>query len=150
MTKVEQLAVEGHGAIQVEESLIEVPPIVFLAGPIKIWWQEGMWDSPMHKRFLVWRSALETAFVKAGFAVYMPHKAIRGRWNGALQRINDKGIEICDVMVYTTPHGIIADGTDGEIALGMAHKKHILHAPPGTESDINRLINTINELTKIN
>ena len=69
---IERLAIEGHGAIQVDESPDREPPIIVLAGPIKFWWQEGQWDSLRHQEYVQWRDAVRVALVKAGFAVYSP------------------------------------------------------------------------------
>ena len=87
MTLVDLLAKEGNGAVQVEASPDKVPPIITLVGPIKVWWSE--WDSPRHKQYTLWRDAVRVALVKAGVAVYSPHRAIQGRWNEKLQEINN-------------------------------------------------------------
>ena len=145
MTKIEQLAIEGHGAIQVDESTDKVPPIIFLGGSIKFWWQDGQWGTPLHNQFIQWRTAVEAACVLAGFAVYMPHKAIRGRWNEGLQRINDMGIGMCDVMIVTTPNGVPAEGTDKEVKLALRLNKTVIYAPPGTDEDLQNLIDRISK-----
>ena len=84
------LAQEGNGAVQVDESPDVVPPVITLVGPIKIWWSQ--WDSPLHKKYTEWRDAVRVALVKAGCAVYSPHRAIQGSWNEKLQAINDTAI----------------------------------------------------------
>ena len=143
MTKIEQLAIEGHGAIQVDESPDVVPPIVFLGGPIKFWWQEGQWGTPKHNEYITWRTALEAALVKAGFAVYCPYKAIRGRWNEKLQRINDAGISSSDVFINMTPKDIPAAGTDGEVKLADSMLVNVVLAPPAGEKELNDLISQL-------
>ena len=74
------LAIEGHGAIQVEAAPLDKPPkIITLVGPICHWWNE--WDSPRHQAYVQWRDAVRVACVKAGFLVYSPHRAIQGTWH---------------------------------------------------------------------
>jgi len=145
MTKIEQLAIEGHGAIQVDESPDKVPPIVFLGGPIKHWWQDGQWGTPKHNEYITWRTALEAALVKAGCAVYCPYKAIRGRWNEKLQRINDAAIISSDVFINMTPKDIPAIGTDGEVLFAKSADVPIILAPPAGEWELSNLIFIITE-----
>ena len=143
MTKIEQLAIEGHGAIQVDESPDVVPLIVFIAGPIKFWWQEGQWDTPQHKQYVIWRTAVETILVKSGFAVYSPYKAIRGRWNAKLQDINNAAILAADYLLNITPPNIPASGTDGEVVYALSNGISIIYAPPGGEIEIKTLLSKI-------
>lgn len=138
---VKLLAIEGNGAVQVEASLETPPKIVMLAGPIKCWWSE--WDSPRHQEYTRWRDAVRVALVKAGCAVYSPHRAIQGRWNEKLQYINDKAIEIADVVVILTPAGCEAEGTEKEIEYAKTHNRRLIFAPPGTDEDLQRLIEEI-------
>ena len=100
----ELLAREGHGAVQVDLPT-EEPLIVMLAGPIKIWWAPGQWDSPAHREFVRWRDAVRVACVKAGFLVYSPHRAWQGAWSESAQRVNDMAIEMADVVLDLTPPG---------------------------------------------
>ena len=128
MTTVEMLAREGHGAVQVDESLDRQPPIVFLAGPIKYWWQPGNWDSLLHQDYVRWRDAVRVALVKAGCAVYSPHRAIQGRWNENLQRINDAAIINANVIVVLTPPGVPAEGTDRDAYERTRDQKYVSKA----------------------
>lgn len=140
---VDMLANEGNGAVQVEESPNKVPPIIMLAGPIKIWWSE--WDSPRHQEYTKWRDAVRVAFVKAGFAVYSPHRAIQGRWNEKLQDINNAAILASDFVIVLTPPEIPADGTCFEIEYATKHGINVLYLPPSTIEDIEHIIMTINK-----
>lgn len=142
--RLTQLAREGHGAIQVDEPT-EKPIKVVLAGPIKHWWSldHTGWDQGIHHEFLVWRAAVETAFVKAGFLVYLPHKAWRGAWHEDAQLVNDEAINIADALVYLTPDGIPDDGTQDECKLAYNLGVRVMHLPPGAVEDIDRLIEHI-------
>ena len=133
------LAREGHGAVQVDLPTVQ-PLIVMLAGPIKIWWEDHMWDSDPHRQYSQWRDAVRVACVKAGFLVYSPHRAWQGAWSENAQRINDAAIEVCDVVVDLTPPGIPADGTAAEIAHARRVGTHILAAPPGDSQAISTLL----------
>jgi len=140
-TLVDLLAKEGNGAVQVDASPDKVPPIVILAGPIKVWWNE--WDSPRHKEYTHWRDAVRVALVKAGVAVYSPHRAIQGRWNERLQEINNAAIRASDFVIVLTPPGIPADGTDEEINYATTHGRPLIFAPPGGDDEIKKLVNSI-------
>jgi len=131
---VELLAHEGNGAVQVDASFDKVPPIVVLAGPIKVWWSE--FGSERHQIYAQWRDAVRVALVKAGYAVYSPHRAIQGRWNEDLQKINDAAIKTADFLVVLTPPGVPAEGTEHEIALAKEHKARIINCPPGNDRDL--------------
>ncbi|HEY3324527.1 MAG TPA: hypothetical protein VGP72_29010 [Planctomycetota bacterium] len=141
MTLVDLLAQEGNGAVQVEASPDKVPPIVMLAGPIKVWWSE--WDSPRHRQYTKWRDAVRVALVKAGCAVYSPHRAIQGRWNENLQKINDAAIAASDFVVVLTPPDCPADGTEHEIAYAKQHNIRLICAPPGDDDDLRKLLAAI-------
>ena len=143
MTTVEMLAREGHGAVQVDESLDRQPPIVFLAGPIKYWWQPGNWDSLLHQDYVRWRDAVRVSLVKAGCAVYSPHRAIQGRWNEKLQAINDAAIRNANFVVVLTPVGVPAEGTNHEVALAHRCCITVIHLPPGDDEELDLLIDTI-------
>ena len=136
------LAKEGHGAVQVQESPNKVPPIIMLAGPIKIWWNE--WNSPRHKEYIKWRDAVRIALVKHGCAVYSPHRAIQGRWNEELQQINNAAIKVSTHVIILTPPDCQADGTINEIKYAKKNKIDLIYAPPGNDYDIFKLIDKIN------
>ncbi len=135
---VKLLAREGNGAVQVDESPDECPPIVVLVGPIKIWWSE--WDSPRHKEYTVWRDAVRVALVKAGYAVYSPHRAIQGRWNEKLQAINDVAIMQADVVVVLTPPGVEASGTEGEVNVANRYIIPTYDCPPASCEELEELL----------
>jgi len=126
----ELLAREGHGAVQVDLPTDE-PLVVMLAGPIKIWWAPGQWDSPAHREFVQWRDAVRVACVKAGFLVYSPHRAWQGAWSESAQRVNDMAIEMADVVLDLTPPGVEADGTLAEIAYADKVGTPVRPLPPG-------------------
>ena len=148
LSYIEQLAIEGSGAIQVEASPDKVPPIITMGGCIKFWWSEGQWDTPLHKQYVQWRSALEARLVKEGFVLYMPYKSIRGKWNERLQRINDMAIKMSDVFVNMTPAGVPADGTQDEIDLATKFEIPVVWCPPSDEAGMEYQIRQIKDLTK--
>jgi hypothetical protein len=115
---VELLAREGHGAIEVDLPS-ERPLMVMLAGPIKVWWQDGKWGSPPHQRYMEWRDAVRVACAKAGFLVYNPHRAWQGPWSQAAQTVNDMAIEVCDVVLDLTPSYTLAEGTAKEVSYAL-------------------------------
>jgi hypothetical protein len=135
----ELLAREGHGAVQVDLPATE-PLVVMLAGPIKIWWTDGMWDSPAHRAYTQWRDAVRVACVKAGFLVYSPHRAWQGAWSEHAQRVNDAAIEAADILVDLTPAGTVADGTVAEIAHAQRVGTVVVAAPPGGRDALTALI----------
>lgn len=135
------LAQEGNGAVQVDESPDHCPLIVTLVGPIKVWWSE--WDSPRHQEYTQWRDAVRVALVHAGCAVYSPHRAIQGSWNEKLQYINDRAIEVSDIVIVLTPPGVPADGTAGEIEVARKNKVYIIECPPDGPDTIEKLLGTI-------
>ena len=139
-TLVDQLAREGNGAVQVEASPDSLPPVVTLIGPIKHWWMPGMWDTPAHQVYTQWRDAVRIALVKAGVAVYSPHRAIQGRWNETLQLINDTAIKVSDFIIDLTPPNTPAEGTDAERKLARDNNRIIIAAPPGSDEDIQKLV----------
>lgn len=138
---VEMLAKEGNGAVQVDESPDKMPLVVTLIGPIKVWWTE--WDSPRHKIYTQWRDAVRVALVKAGCAVYSPHRAIQGAWNEKLQAINDAAIRASDFVVDLTPPGVPADGTAEERKLVAKCGGHLLPSPPGDDAALDKLLEGI-------
>jgi len=133
----ELLAREGHGAIEVD-SPTEPPVLVVLAGPIKVWWADGQWDSPAHREYVRWRDAVRVACIEAGFLVYSPHRAWQGAWTEAAQRVNDAAIETAHVMIDLTPPGTRADGTAAEAAHAHAAGTPVYPLPPGTAADLER------------
>jgi nucleoside 2-deoxyribosyltransferase len=136
------LAREGEGAVQVDLP-IGRPLLVMLAGPIKIWWADGMWDHPAHDQYTEWRDAVRVACIKAGFLVYSPHRAWQGAWNEAAQLVNDKAIEVADVMLDLTPDGIPAEGTDAETAYASAVGTPVVAAPPADGTALAELIERV-------
>jgi hypothetical protein len=126
----ELLAREGHGAVQVVLPT-EEPLVVMLAGPIKIWWTPGQWDSPAHQEYVQWRDAVRVACVKAGFLVYSPHRAWQGAWSESAQRVNDMAIEMADVVLDLTPPDTEADGTLAEVAYADKVGTPVRPLPPG-------------------
>lgn len=146
---VEQLAREGHGAIQVD--LPEAgnrPPVVMLGGPIKFWWSlpDSEWGEGDHGVYLQWRDAVEAALVKAGFLVYCPYKALRGSWTPLAQQINDKAIEVADAFIYLTPPGVPDEGTQEELAHAMEVATVPFYLPPGDLEDIEGAIQFVRDL----
>ena len=131
---IAMLAQEGNGAVQVDASP-DVPPIVVtLIGPIKVWW--GEWGSPRHQYYTKWRDAMRVGLVRLGCAVYSPHRAIQGRWNEKLQRINDAALLASDLVLDLTPPHCPANGTDQERKLAQAHNIPLLPAPPGGDEEM--------------
>jgi hypothetical protein len=141
----ELLAREGHGAIQVDLPRVQ-PLVVMLAGPIKVWWQDGMWGTELHDTYTQWRDAVRVACVKAGFLVYSPHRAWQGAWNENAQRINDMAIEASDVVLNLTPAGVPADGTDAEIAYADKVGTPVLAAPPGSATALGDLLRSLHAI----
>ena len=136
---LKMLAQEGHGAVEVDSSPYRVPPIIVLVGPIKIWWNDDMWDSDLHKRYIEWRDAVRVTLVKLGCAVYSPHRAIQGRWNEKLQLINDAAIGAADLVVILTPKGVIAEGTEGEIKIAHRYGIPTYDCPPATSKELREM-----------
>lgn len=136
----DQLAIEGHGAVEVEEAT-ELPVRVMLAGPIKHWWVE--WGSGRHETFTTWRDAVRVALVKDGCLVYSPHRAWQGAWHEAAQSVNDAAIAMADVMVDLTPPGVPAEGTAAECAEAERVGTPVLAAPPGDADDLARLLEAV-------
>jgi hypothetical protein len=112
---IESLLVEEHGAVQVESGENANPPFVFLAGPIRFWWEDGQWDSPLHQQYTKWRDDVRVALVRIGCLVYSPHRAWQGRWNERAQAVNDAAIRAATVVIDLRIPGVPADGTEREI-----------------------------------
>ena len=143
----ELLAREGHGAVEVDLPTTE-PLIVMLAGPIKIWWAEGMWDTDEHREYTQWRDAVRVACVKAGHLVYSPHRAWQGAWSEAAQRVNDMAIQAADALIDIRPIGITADGTEAEIAHAELVGTPVISSPPGTGENLAELLESIQALRR--
>jgi hypothetical protein len=133
------LAREGEGAVQVDLPTT-TPLMVMLAGPIKVWWDEGMWDSEVHTVYTEWRDAVRVACIKAGHLVYSPHRAWQGAWSEVAQEVNDRAIEVADVMLDLTPPGVQADGTAAECAHAAGCGTPVVAAPPGDAEAVAELI----------
>jgi hypothetical protein len=141
----ELLAREGHGAVQVDLPTTQ-PLVVMLAGPIKIWWDDGMWDTDVHRTYTQWRDAVRVACVKEGFLVYSPHRAWQGAWSESAQRVNDMAIEAADVLIDLTPVGIVADGTTAEVTHAHQVATPVVPCPPGDGPTLETLIATLHSL----
>ena len=141
----ELLAREGHGAVQVDLPTRE-PLVVMLAGPIKVWWNDDMWDTDEHRVYIQWRDAVRVACVKAGHLVYSPHRAWQGAWSEHAQRVNDMAIEAADVLVDLTPSGVAADGTQAEIAHAERVGTPVISGPPGSGHDLGQILATLHSL----
>jgi hypothetical protein len=113
--------------------------IIFIAGPVDYWWNEN-WLTPAHFDYMDWRTSVSKALVEAGHLVYRPHEAFKGAWHEGAQVVNDRAIEISDLLVNITPPGIPAYGTDAEIAYARSLNKPVFHAPPDDTSQIGHLI----------
>ena len=135
----ELLAREGHGAVQVDLPTSE-PLVVMLAGPIKIWWEDGMWDGETHRVYTLWRDAVRVACVKAGFLVYSPHRAWQGAWSERAQHVNDAAIEAADVLIDLTPPNTVADGTIAEVEYAHRVGTAVVPSPPGDAAALERLL----------
>ncbi|MEO9153291.1 MAG: hypothetical protein ABI243_12905 [Lapillicoccus sp.] len=142
------LAREGEGAVQVDLPTTE-PLVVMLAGPIKVWWQPGMWDTDAHRIYVEWRDAVRVACVKAGHLVYSPHRAWQGSWSERAQRVNDMAIEMADVMIDLTPPGTPADGTLAELAHARQVGTPVIPAPPGGMAALATLLGSVAELVVV-
>lgn len=86
---------------------------VFLAGPIRHWWKDGEWDSPLHKKYVIARDWLHEE-LSDDFLVYAPYRAWRGPWNENAQEVNDEAVRWSDVFVEIQVPGVPAVGTDAE------------------------------------
>ena len=141
----ELLAREGHGALQVDLPTTQ-PLMVMLAGPIKIWWADGMWDTEIHRTYTQWRDAVRVSCVKEGFLVYSPHRAWQGAWSENAQLVNDMAIEAADVLIDLTSAGIAAEGTIAEVAHAHRVATPVIACPPGDGPTLETLIATLHSL----
>lgn len=136
------LAREGEGAVQVDLPS-EQPLMVVLAGPIKVWWADGMWDTEVHRVYTQWRDAVRVACIKSGFLVYSPHRAWQGAWSEVAQRVNDTAIEVAGAMLDLTPPGVEATGTAAEAAHARLVGTPVVSAPPGGASELATVIDQL-------
>jgi hypothetical protein len=79
------------------------PLILVLAGPMADWWRDGRGDDAARRRYREWRDAVRIACVRDGFLVYSPHRAWQGVWSDGAQRINERTVELADVVLDLTP-----------------------------------------------
>ncbi|MGI8868064.1 MAG: hypothetical protein ACR2F6_04230 [Mycobacteriales bacterium] len=136
------LARAGHGAVQIDLPTRK-PLKVMLAGPIKVWWEPGQWDTTLHQAYVRWRDAVRVVCVRAGFLVYSPHRAWQGAWHEDAQRVNDEAIRMSDVMIDLSPPDIPRAGTDAEATLAESVGTAVLSAPPGDAAAMRRLLDEL-------
>ena len=108
--------------------------VVFLAGPIEYWWGERFM-SPAAIAYREHRDMVAELLVKAGYLVYRPDRAFKGNWNERMQGVNDYVLSLVDAVVYMTPEGILALGTDHEVDYARSLSKPVFHCPPTTRHD---------------
>lgn len=118
--------------------------IVFLAGPIDVWWNEN-WNTPAHLEYKEWRNELNRRFVEAGHLVYRPHESFKGAWNERAQEVNNAAIKICDVFVYMTPTNVPAYGTAAEKNYAEICGKRVFWAPPGHSETIDPFLDPLED-----
>jgi len=70
----------------------------------------------------------------------LQHRAIQGRWNEGLQRINDAAIMNADVIVVLTPRDVPAEGTAREVKLAKRFNIPVITAPPGSDRNLSTLV----------
>jgi len=134
------LAEEGNGAVEAHLP-DQKPLLVVLIGPIKTWW--GRIDSEEYKAYAQWRDAVRVAVIHDGHLVYSPHRAWQGAWHEGAQVVNDAAIKEADAVVVLTPPGVEATGTEAEIAVAHEYGKLVVLAPPGGQSEIFDVIESI-------
>lgn len=135
---------ENNGAIQVEEAQVE-PLIVFLAGPIKHWW-DGNWETPDHRAYMEHRNRIRRAVVATGWCVaYSPDRAIQGAWHPNLQVLNDDIIRKSDVMVVMTPERIPAEGTEDEVRRAHEWGVQVVRIDTSSDVDLQLLVEALEE-----
>ncbi len=105
--------------------------VVMLAGPIKYWWDEN-WGTPLHELYVAWRQYVSDLLVEAGYLIYRPHEAFKGRWTEQAQSVNDAALRLADVAVILTPPGVPSLGTDSETHYASQCGAVLLPAPPPT------------------
>lgn len=125
--------------------------IVFLAGPIKFWWNEN-WETDAHWHYDAWREALRAALIADGsYLTIAPWQMCKGTWTERAQALNDAGLAISDVILDLTPPGVPSEGTVSEIKQASSNGKIIILAPPPARredftSAINKLIKELEAL----
>lgn len=118
--------------------------IVFLAGPVDYWWHEN-WHTHEHYKYLLWREQIQRALIEAGHLVYMPWGAFKGAWDEKAQKVNDTALLLCDAVVYLTPPGVPAYGTDAEVVVAQEAGIPVFWAPPGDLSDVFAVITPLDD-----
>lgn len=132
------LAKKDNGAIEVD-SPTEEPLRVVLAGPIKVWWEPGMWGSELHNEYMEWRNAVQALMVQEGHLVYSPHQAWRGAWSEVAQEVNDSAIRMSHALVVVTPPGVKAEGTQHEMEYARENDVAVVLSPPGGDDSLKQL-----------
>lgn len=118
--------------------------LVFLAGPIDYWWNEN-YHTHAHYKYLLWKEQVARALVEAGHLVYRPDQAFKGAWVEKAQGVNDFALGLVDSVVYLTPPGVPAYGTDAEVIVAGDMGKPVYHAPPGNTKEIAHLLYTLDD-----
>lgn len=116
----ELVARTENGAIQVDLP-VGKPLMVVLAGPIKAWWEPGAWGSPTHNTYVQVRDLVREMLVSQGILAYCPYRAWQGAWFEGAQQVNDLAITTANVLIELHVEGVVADGTDEEVAVARRH-----------------------------
>jgi hypothetical protein len=111
-----------------EDDVARDVPLVFLAGPIKHWWD--CWGSTSHNQYVQHRERTRAALIDAGYLTYAPWDAIKGTWSHRAQAINDAGIRGADLLLDLTPANVPALGTAAEVAYAEEVGTPVLRVPP--------------------
>lgn len=109
---------------------------VFLAGPIRYWWTPGVEGTRLHTLYLHQRNLVHQE-LSGDFLVYAPHRAWRGPWNGAAQKINDLAVITCDAFVWIQVPGVRAWGTYEELLLARDKNKPIFPLIISDDHDVS-------------
>jgi hypothetical protein len=96
-----------------EDDVARDVPLVFLAGPIKHWWD--CWGSTSHNQYVQHRERTRAALIDAGYLTYAP-------W--------DAGIRGADLLLDLTPANVPALGTAAEVAYAEEVGTPVLRVPP--------------------
>lgn len=133
-----------NGAIQVDLPATGTVPVkAMLAGPIKAWWEEGAWGTDLHTAYTQTRTQVRDVLVANGLLLFCAHTAWQGSWHEDAQKVNDAAIAISDVMIELYVPGIVAEGTDAEVAVARAsHTTVVRFAADGT-ADVADLVATL-------
>ena len=138
------IARSDNGAIQVDLPAPGTMPVkAMLAGPIKAWWGEGMWDTPLHRTYTSTRSLVRDTLVANGLLLFSAHTAWQGSWHEDAQRVNDMAIAISDVLIELYIPGIVADGTDAEVAVAKESGTTVLPFLADGTADVRTLVATL-------